>query len=390
MRRLVFILLLWPSLLAAQGTGPATFTTVKATSSAVDAVCVGCPITTQVPAANSGMRLATITLEQLAAPSVTTNKLYSIAGAVYFNGAALATGGTIIGTTNTIGLFTGPTAIGNSLLTQSGSTVTMAGTLAATTLSGAHTGSGAGLTGIPTSAVSTGNYVATVASGTGITSSVTTGNAAATTVSLNNTAVTPGSYGATTGYPTFTVDQQGRLTLAGTQSLLGVGAITSSGEVRGTGMSIGIGPTAGQTMRIVGGGSTNATQGLVIYDSGLNTHFQFFDDGKLAINAVGLALGGPNITDAVATPTIASHDGTDVTVSGKSYAMRFLINSSGTVVNTFTVNFGVTFASAPVCVVSRGSRFDRVGITSSTTQAVITSEGGFSDGEVVFLLVRGF
>lgn len=44
--------------------------------------------------------------------------------------------------------------------------------------------SGANLTGIPTSAVSSGNFVATVASGTGITSSVTSGNAAATAISL--------------------------------------------------------------------------------------------------------------------------------------------------------------------------------------------------------------
>jgi hypothetical protein len=192
---------------------PGLFTTLQSTDVTTLSLCVGCPINTSTPALNSGMNVQTILMPSAVAPTITTNTLYNISGALYFNGLSLATGSSISGTVGTLGKFTGATTIGNSNLTEAGATGTYTGTFVSTV---GFSGPGALLTGIPTSAVSTGNFVATVSSGTGITSTVQTGNAAATTLNLINTAVTPSSYGSSTAIPTFTVDQQGRLTAAST------------------------------------------------------------------------------------------------------------------------------------------------------------------------------
>ena len=56
----------------------------------------------------------------------------------------------------------------------------------------------------------------TIAGGTGLTSTASTNTI---TLNLDNTAVTPGSYGSGTAIPTFTVDQQGRLTAASSTSI---------------------------------------------------------------------------------------------------------------------------------------------------------------------------
>ena len=60
------------------------------------------------------------------------------------------------------------------------------------------------------------NETLNFAGGTGLTSVVSSNTV---TLNLDNTAVTPGSYGNTTAIATFTVDQQGRLTAAGTANI---------------------------------------------------------------------------------------------------------------------------------------------------------------------------
>ena len=64
--------------------------------------------------------------------------------------------------------------------------------------------------------VTNGNFVLTIAGATGITTSV---SSSTISIDLDDTAVTPNSYGSATAIPTFTVDQQGRLTAAGSENI---------------------------------------------------------------------------------------------------------------------------------------------------------------------------
>ena len=64
--------------------------------------------------------------------------------------------------------------------------------------------------------VTSGEFLLTISGDTGIS---TTLSSSTLEIDLDDTAVTPGSYGSSTSIPTFTVDQQGRLTAAGTASL---------------------------------------------------------------------------------------------------------------------------------------------------------------------------
>ena len=73
--------------------------------------------------------------------------------------------------------------------------------------------------------------VLTISGDTGIT---TTGSGNTISIDLNDTSVSPGSYGSQTQIPTFTVDQQGRLTNAGSVSVataLTVDGDTGTGDV---------------------------------------------------------------------------------------------------------------------------------------------------------------
>lgn len=89
----------------------------------------------------------------------------------------------------------------------------------------------------------TGDYVENVSAGTGITVSGFSGEGQTISVALENTAVTPGTYGGHSTVGTFTVDQQGRITTAANADIvLALGTDTTGDYVQnvvaGTGITV--------------------------------------------------------------------------------------------------------------------------------------------------------
>jgi len=205
--RTLCLLLLLPVSAGAQER-PVAASTVTTTSTSTSSVCVGCAVGSTT--ATGGIKAGPVDVSSVTSagyveiannvPGATTNRLYNNGGTLTWAGSALALGGAVgPGTLGKLAKFTGANSIGDSICSESGTTLSCVNTVSATTLTGTlSTASQTAITGVGT--ITTGTWSATVIglskggtgvdlSGTGGTSQFLRQNSVGATVTVVRPAV---------------------------------------------------------------------------------------------------------------------------------------------------------------------------------------------------------
>ena len=197
----------------------------------------------------------------------------------------------------------------------------------------------------------------TIAGGTGIS---TVSGTNTVTASLDNTAVTAGSYGSTTAIPTFTVDAQGRLTAAGTA------AISTSWTLTGDSGSQVV--AGGDTVDVAGG--TNITTVAGATDT-LTVNLDTTLTGMTAITASGAIQGG-SLKDSAITITAGTLTGGVASTWSGAVTAGTLTDGTATITSgSLTGGVAGTFSGA----ITGGSLTDGTATITSGAASGLTTIG---------------
>jgi len=383
-RGVLAALLLCPALASAQP-APLVGSTLRTTDTSTTSIRVGCGNTgsctggiTSGPVDVGGVTTSAAISIANNVPGVTTFKLYNNAGTLFWNGSAVAIGGSISGTTNTIPLFTSSSSIGNSIMTQSGTTITVATTLNATTLGGTlSTASQPNITGLGTISSGTWGSSATKIglasggtnadlSGTGGTSQFLRQNTLGGTVTVVRPAIADLSDSANVailnvvfGTQTFGIGTTGTntagLALNGGSGAGGGGFVSFQRNSAAQGF-------VGNASAVVGGGSD-----ILLYGAASNA-LLFYSNATLrwGINSAGdFTFGASNhLAFSNGTPTCSTNC-SSIVAGGVDYSFRVNANAA---IGFILVTFGHTWSSAPRCTAAHTG----VSISTASINSVFT------------------
>jgi hypothetical protein len=385
---------------------------------------------------NQGLTLPSFT------PGTTTNALYNVGGNLFFNGLALATGGSVgPGTATFIPVFTGAASIGNSIMSQAGTVITLAGTLSSTLFgASSFTAGGVGdqmLTVRNTTAgvanrgiLFLGNDVTATRGSLGVQSSTytTVGSLIADGARLNSSGVGGLSLSAAdaTGIIHFFTGsgtvERGQITAAGLFNWETFGAhLFSAGGVGVNSLTVTNSTAGSGNIGRVSSNSDTVTSVLDSYSSTFTTSGAQVQAGTMvsgngtggvslaAFNAVGAVriytgsgtlratfdasgnfnLGSTNIMDSPAVPTLGTVTGGTATIAGRNTAMKISL-TSGTV-TLINVNFNTTYTNTPACMMSTNDGFTHTLVVNSTTTLVqLQASPGIASGSDIYVLCRGW
>ena len=420
----VLLLLLCPSLAFAQPANTVA-QTVRTTNTTATSLCVGSS-TTACSAAAGGIKAGDVDVATVTSggfigiannvPISTTMRLYNNAGTLSWNGSPLSIGGsTVSGTIGKLAKFTGAAAVGDSICSESGTTITCVNTVSATTLTGTlstavqpnvTTMAGLVSVGTITTGVWTGTAIGLAKGGTNADLSATGGtsnflrqNTVGGTISVIRPAVADLSDASNvallnvnnaftgSGVTTFTGSGNGGhgVSVVNTTSntlayaLLKATAGTTVAELN----AFSQGYTT-STWDVQAGAALSGTGagGLSVVASHASGAIRFYAGGtaiRWGINAAGDFTLGPSakIADSSGTPTCgAGCSG----IAGTDYAFRYA-DAGGAV-----INFGHTWSTAPVCVANSetvtmpGSHFRYYAVVTTTTTATVAFNGDLAGG----------